>query len=209
MSEYLIQDTTLTGIADKIRPLLGLTGTMTPEQMQTNLTTEQANIAAALAALTEKGVEVPTGSNSNALAGLIAAIEAGGVEIKTINTVLAETISGKPFAIFELDKENMPSVVISFNAPESTAEMSTTSGYLVEIYFLVKNDPQSGFVQYKEYIWSYNIGVNKNLAPYVATRNAVKGEVSLNMCSANNTLVAGVTYRTLIIWGLDVEEGAT
>lgn len=78
MAEYLIQDTTLTGIADKIRPLLGLTGTMTPEQMQTNLTTEQANITAALAALAEKGVEVPAGANSNALAGLIAAIEAGG-----------------------------------------------------------------------------------------------------------------------------------
>lgn len=78
MAEYLIQDTTLTGIADKIRPLLGLTGTMTPEQMQTNLTTEQANITAALAALAEKGVEVPEGANSNALAGLIAAIEAGG-----------------------------------------------------------------------------------------------------------------------------------
>lgn len=78
MAEYLIQDTTLTGIADKIRPLLGLTGTMTPEQMQTNLTTEQANITAALAALAEKGVEVPEGANSNALAGLIAAIESGG-----------------------------------------------------------------------------------------------------------------------------------
>lgn len=81
MAEYLIQDTTLTGIADKIRPLLGLTGTMTPEQMQTNLTTEQANITAALAALAEKGVEVPEGANSNALAGLIAAIEAGGGEL--------------------------------------------------------------------------------------------------------------------------------
>lgn len=81
MSEYLIQGETLTGIADKIRPLLGLTGTMTPEQMQTNLTTEQANIAAALAALAEKGVEVPEGANSNALAGLIAAIESGGAKV--------------------------------------------------------------------------------------------------------------------------------
>lgn len=78
MAEYLIQGETLTGIADKIRPLLGLTGTMTPEQMQTHLTTEQANITAALAALVEKGVTVPDGSNSDALAGLIAAIEAGG-----------------------------------------------------------------------------------------------------------------------------------
>lgn len=81
MAEHLIQDTTLTGIADKIRSLLGLTGKMSPAQMQTNLTTEQANIAAALAALTEKGVEVPTGANSNALAGLIAGLEVGGGNI--------------------------------------------------------------------------------------------------------------------------------
>ena len=91
MSEYLIQDTTLTGIADKIRPLLGLTGTMTPEQMQTNLTTEQANITAALAALAEKGVDVPAGSNSNALAGLIAAIEAGGGSVSIGDVTLAES----------------------------------------------------------------------------------------------------------------------
>ncbi len=78
MAEHLIQDTTLTGIADKIRSLLGLTGTMTTDQMQTNLTTEQANIAAALDALSEKGVEVPAGANSNALAGLIAGLEVGG-----------------------------------------------------------------------------------------------------------------------------------
>jgi hypothetical protein len=78
MAEHLIQDTTLTGIADKIRSLLGLSGKMSPAQMQTNLTTEQANITAALAALEEKGVTVPDGANSNALAGLIAAIEAGG-----------------------------------------------------------------------------------------------------------------------------------
>lgn len=93
MSEYLIQDTTLTGIADKIRPLLGLTGTMTPEQMQTNLTTEQANITAALAALAKKGVEVPAGANSNALAGLIAAIEAGGGKIEKGVYIPAEDVA--------------------------------------------------------------------------------------------------------------------
>lgn len=94
MSEYLIQGETLTGIADKIRPLLGLTGTMTPEQMQTNLDTEASNITAALAALTEKGVEVPEGANSNALAGLIAAIEAGGsCDMYTLVTFEEETLS--------------------------------------------------------------------------------------------------------------------
>ena len=76
-------DSKMTAIADKIRGLLGLTGEMGLDAMATNLTTEQANITAALAALTEKGVEVPTGANSNALAGLIEAIEAGGFNYVT------------------------------------------------------------------------------------------------------------------------------
>lgn len=46
--------------------------------IQSEITRLQTNITAALAALAEKGVEVPAGANSNALAGLIAAIEAGG-----------------------------------------------------------------------------------------------------------------------------------
>ena len=74
-------DSKMTAIADKIRGLLGLSGDMGLDAMATNLTTEQANITAALSALAEKGVTVPAGANSNALAGLIAAIEAGGGKI--------------------------------------------------------------------------------------------------------------------------------
>lgn len=84
-------DSKMTAIADKIRGLLGLTGEMGLDAMATNLTTEQANIAAALAALAEKGVTVPDGSNSNALAGLIAAIESGGT-IAHGEITLAETL---------------------------------------------------------------------------------------------------------------------
>lgn len=117
MAEHLIQDTTLTGIADKIRSLLGLTGRMSPAQMQTNLTTEQANITAALAALAEKGVTVPAGANSNALAGLIAAIESGGVfatgEVtlsesqQTLNITHDLGITPKVFCVF-LSTEKTP-----------------------------------------------------------------------------------------------------
>ena len=125
MAEYLIQSETLSGIADKIRPLLGLTGTMTPEQMQTNLTTEQANIAAALAALTEKGVEVPEGSNSGALAGLIAAIEAGGGKIEKGVYIPAEDValpsSGTSFHKIELNLSFDPMVFcIFFSYPGNT-----------------------------------------------------------------------------------------
>lgn len=39
MSEYLIQEETLQGIADKIRVLSGTEGTMTPAEMQSDLDT--------------------------------------------------------------------------------------------------------------------------------------------------------------------------
>jgi len=66
----------MTAIADKIRSLLGLTGTMGLDAMANNLGTANTHVADALAALTEKGVD-STGKGLADLAALIAAIEAG------------------------------------------------------------------------------------------------------------------------------------
>ena len=71
-------DSKMTAIADKIRGLRGLTGTMGLDAMATNLQAEQTSITNALAALADKGVTVPDGSTSDALAGLIEALETGG-----------------------------------------------------------------------------------------------------------------------------------
>lgn len=46
--------------------------------IQSEINRISGNVADALAAIAEKGVTVPNGSNSDALAGLIAAIQAGG-----------------------------------------------------------------------------------------------------------------------------------
>lgn len=46
--------------------------------VQTQIDRISGNVAAALAAIAEKGVSVPSGSKSDALASLIASIEAGG-----------------------------------------------------------------------------------------------------------------------------------
>lgn len=68
----------MTAIADKIRTLLGLTGTMNLDAMANNLDDANTAVNAALTALTEKGVTVPDGTKVDGLADLIAAIEAGG-----------------------------------------------------------------------------------------------------------------------------------
>lgn len=46
--------------------------------VQTQIDRISGNVSAALSAIAEKGVTVPDGSNSDALASLIASIEAGG-----------------------------------------------------------------------------------------------------------------------------------
>ena len=44
MSKYLIEDTTLTGIADEVRALSGTTGAMTPSVMKTNLNSANTEV---------------------------------------------------------------------------------------------------------------------------------------------------------------------
>ena len=71
-------NTKMTAIADKIRSLRGVSGTMGLDAMATHLGNEITGLNAALAALTEKGGTVPDGTKVDGLAALIAAIEAGG-----------------------------------------------------------------------------------------------------------------------------------
>ena len=68
----------MTAIADLIRGLRGVSGKMGLDAMKGHLQDEQDGLDSALAALSEKGVEVPAGTKVDGLAALIAAIEAGG-----------------------------------------------------------------------------------------------------------------------------------
>ena len=78
MNEYIINGTLLTNIADAVRSVDGSTSTLTPTQMEARLKAVKSSIDSALSALTDKEVEVPSGSTVHALAPLIASIEAGG-----------------------------------------------------------------------------------------------------------------------------------
>ena len=78
MSDIIVGDKQdLVAVADSIRGLVG-GGQMYVSEMATNIDGAKAAVDAALAALTEKGVEVPAGTKVDGLAALIAAIEAGG-----------------------------------------------------------------------------------------------------------------------------------
>lgn len=68
----------MTALADEIRILSGTEGTMGLDAMKNNVNAANSAVSAAITALTEKGVEVPDGTNVTGLAELISAIESGG-----------------------------------------------------------------------------------------------------------------------------------
>ena len=86
-------DSKMTAIADKIRSLLGITGTMGMDAMATNLGTEQTNIANAFTAVSNKGGTVPSSKVSGNLASAINSIPKG-VTIQRKNGTLKTNSSG-------------------------------------------------------------------------------------------------------------------
>lgn len=97
----------MTAIADKIRALLGLSGTMGLDAMATNLETEHTNIANAFAAVGNKGGTVPASKVSSNLADAINSISSGvTVQVKTgtvtgvSGTAKTVNLGFKPDAVF-------------------------------------------------------------------------------------------------------------
>ena len=70
-------NTKMTAIADRIRALLGLSGTMGLDAMATNLATEQTNVNNAFTAVNSKGGAVPSSKVSGNLATAINSIPTG------------------------------------------------------------------------------------------------------------------------------------
>lgn len=97
----------LTNIADKIRKLLGVTGTMSLSAMSTYLGSEQTNIDNAYAAIESKGGTLPDSLISGMLANSINSIPAGvTVQVKTgtvtgvSGTAKTVNLGFKPDAVF-------------------------------------------------------------------------------------------------------------
>lgn len=88
MADLIITEkANITAIADKVRALDNSSASLNFEEMKDKLTSERQNVDGALAALAEKGVEVPEGSTAAALPELIGNIQIGSpvVEKKDIS----------------------------------------------------------------------------------------------------------------------------
>lgn len=78
MADYLIKETSLISIADKTRNLSGKTDDLTISEIIDAIEAEKTYLDATLAALADKGVEVPEGTTNAGLADLITNAEFGG-----------------------------------------------------------------------------------------------------------------------------------
>ena len=84
-------NTAMTSIADRIRGLLGLTGTMGLDAIASNLAVEQANISDAFAAVSSKGGTVPDSQASGNLAAAIGTIPTGAAVQRKSGTFTTNT----------------------------------------------------------------------------------------------------------------------
>lgn len=83
MADLIITEkANITAIADKVRALDNSSASLNFEEIKDKLTSERQNVDGALAALAEKGVEVPEGSTAAALPKLIGNIQTGGATVE-------------------------------------------------------------------------------------------------------------------------------
>ena len=176
----------MTAIADKIRTLRGISGTMGLDTMATHIGNEQTAITAALAALVEKGVDVPAGSTSDALAGLIGAIESGGGA--TIATGSFKPSFSNPNHTVTHGLGVVPNFAICYRSMESLETAKTKSFvYLAKLNgvgtMVAAYDPDSLGNLYKK----GNAGqdtthaitdIPTDYAPYVGAYGATENEIT-------------------------------
>ena len=160
--------------------------------IQTELTRITNAKAAIKAAIEGKGVTVPDGSTSDALAGLIASIEAGGVPSITGTVTLTGSWSSyKLFTYDELVKifgEPLPTLLVLFY---SNDKVSTHRTDLV----LWKSDESYARVCYKSSGTSSNVGINSTLSTTIPTLD----ESGLSINKYSSYYIAPIEYRYCIV----------
>lgn len=104
----------MTAIADKIRALLGVSGTMGLDAMSTNLGTVQSDVAAAFTAVGGKGGTVPSSKVSGNLASAINSIVINtgpqGVQIQKATGTIRTNSSGNATATVNFQPD-----IVAFN----------------------------------------------------------------------------------------------
>lgn len=190
MAEYIIQDTTLTNLADKVRALRSTNDTLTFDEMSSNLETERTNLTNSFTALENKGVTVPDGANSDVLADLITSISSG-TKIETGTMTFTEDISSYTF----VDGDTPPDIFILYLADTTQPVYSDVDGVWALIQILAAN---------QQFVYGHNSGVRKYYTPFSTNiiNSSVMGTWS-NGTISRSVLVANRPYNWIAIYGVN------
>lgn len=155
--------------------------------IETDVSRIKGNITAALAAVANKGVTVPDGSTSDALAALIASIEAGGGGGNIVAGSFTPTSSVKTFKV----NHNFNTKDICF-----VVFMSNNNAYVERgvLYSSYTNGGKSWMV-YNNNIGSYYISIFGNTSAPTTTTESV----DLTGFFYNSVFISGSTY-TYFVW---------
>lgn len=159
----------------------------------TDVSRIKGNIASALAAIADKGVTVPDGSTSDALAELIMSIPTGSGDIKIEqgSVTFAETQSSYSFVT------DSPDIFIAYVEDDSKPQYSS-SNY---VWMIIQDTRLFNYYDKMEktsYIFGYNRGTSKYYTPFKCANNII-GTFSTG---TYNGVLGSKTYKWYAIYGV-------
>lgn len=158
--------------------------------VQTQIDRISGNVSAALAAIADKGVTVPDGSTSDALAELIASIEAGGGASGFAAVATGEiTLSiGQSYVFVSHGLGQIPDVVILYMSEFKTS----TTGIVASILLGSKYQINAGHHKSS----GYGAYIEKNTDTLNETECTFNGRIQYGSSSSSYTgFSSGKTYK--------------
>lgn len=185
--------------------------------VQSEINRISGNVTAALAAIAEKGVSVPSGSKSDALAALIAAIEAGGgggteffVEKGTMTpaeNLFVETYNSEQTFQIPISQELFPLAYAVHTDTKTQGHTKSMYGQFVDVYDSFGNPVVSCVMSYtKYYNSSYVSGDNREMTTIKNFWD--KGTLFPKSYNTGQTITAGCLVKWWVIGvkGVTIDE---
>ena len=162
--------------------------------VQTQIDRISGNVSAALSAIAEKGVTVPDGSNSDALAELIASIQAGGgnIRIEQGSVTFVNTMRSYTFV------NDKPDIFIVYVEDDSEQEYSN-SKYIWAIIQDTRLFDYYGQQKPTAYFFGYNTGTKQYYTPYKRPYHAIG---SYHSGTDFASVLGAKTYKWYAIYGV-------
>lgn len=176
----------------------------------TDVSRIKGNITAALAAIADKGVTVPAGSTSDALAELIASIEAGGIQLTYNRLYVAATGTFTPTERTEVSKSSPliiehNSGIIPFLFHVTASDMSVVN----DIYYLASWLQPHWNASYYRLNQIYSVSARKASSQYNAsfgyTGNGVTWDAQKVTIFQNNVTLYVNTGKTYTWYAYGIE----